>query len=75
MNSLINKLNNKEIEIIASLAAIETKAYSVNKLFEMFQIESYEHLDFFETIHDLSKKEVLGNSKDTYYLNIDYKNI
>lgn len=73
MNSIFKILDNKEIEIISSLSVIEYKYYSVIELFDIFQVEKEEHLEFFETIHELYKKKYLDKDKDKYSIKFDKK--
>jgi len=73
MNDFFKILNNKEIEIIASLSIIEHKLYSVIELFDMFQVVKDDELDFFEIIHELSKKKIFSKDKDKYSIKKDVR--
>lgn len=73
MNRLLKILNNKELAILTSLAIVEYRFYSVAELFDMFQVEKEEHLEFFETVHDLFTKKYFNKNKDKYSLKSDIR--
>lgn len=62
----LTNLNNWEREIVYSFSVLPLNYYALPELFEIFQIDKTECAAFFDTIHDLSSKELLIRQKDLY---------
>jgi hypothetical protein len=59
-------LNEKEKEVVSSLALLPVEFYSIPELSSFFFVENFENVTFFDTIHDLSIKGYLDTSKGLY---------
>jgi len=68
MSIELTLLNSWEKEIVFSLALLPCSYYSVPDLANMFQVEEQEQATFFDTIHDLSVKNLLIREKGSYGL-------